>query len=164
MNSPNISQEELRKRWEAAIEREAEDKLSKTKQRSFSKERFDWGSSTSPMSKLQGYILISLALFILLLLGWSILRPHPKYEYKVVGVQAQFLKNSTERLNEIGPTEIGIKDDELTVLGLEGWELVDTILEIETTHPNYGNSSYVTGLQPNVRPQRALLIFRRISN
>jgi len=40
-------------------------------------------------------------------------------------------------------------------------ELVDSYLEMETVHPNFGDSRYVTGLQPNVRPQRLVLIFER---
>jgi hypothetical protein len=32
---------------------------------------------------------------------------------------------------------------------------------METAHPNFGNSEYVTGLQPNIRPQRVVLVLRR---
>ena len=31
----------------------------------------------------------------------------------------------------------------------------------ETPHPNFGNSDYVTGLQPNMRPGSVTLLFKR---
>lgn len=58
-------------------------------------------------------------------------------------------------------TSVTPSQDELSKLGAEGWELVGSYLEMETAFPNFGNAGYVTGLQPNVRPQRAVLIFRR---
>lgn len=45
--------------------------------------------------------------------------------------------------------------------GKEEWELVDTYLEMETVRTNYGNDKYVTGLQPNVRTQILVMIFKR---
>lgn len=46
-------------------------------------------------------------------------------------------------------------------MGQEHWELVGSYLENETAYPNFGNSEYVTGIQPNVRPQKLVLIFKR---
>jgi hypothetical protein len=46
-------------------------------------------------------------------------------------------------------------------LGSEGWELVGVFLEHETAHPNFGSEGLVTGLQPNVRPQKLVCIFKR---
>jgi hypothetical protein len=43
----------------------------------------------------------------------------------------------------------------MTLLGIVG-----SYLEIETAYPNFGDSKYVTGLQPNVRPQRLVLVLR----
>jgi hypothetical protein len=40
--------------------------------------------------------------------------------------------------------------------------LATSYLEMETSHPNFGNDTYVTGLQANIRPQRAILIFKRV--
>ncbi|MFK7604163.1 hypothetical protein ACI3L1_18360 [Deinococcus sp. SM5_A1] len=58
--------------------------------------------------------------------------------------------------------DIELDDAQLAALGLQGWELVSTITELETTHPNFGNSQYVTGLQPNIRADRAVLVFKRL--
>jgi hypothetical protein len=52
-------------------------------------------------------------------------------------------------------------DYSLTALGQEGWELVSSYLEMETAFPNFGDKQYVSGIQPNVRPQRLVLIFKR---
>lgn len=52
-------------------------------------------------------------------------------------------------------------DAAMNALGAQGWELVTSYLEMETAWTNFGSSRYVTGLQPNVRPQRVVLLFRR---
>lgn len=59
-------------------------------------------------------------------------------------------------------SNIIIPESKLNELGAEGWELVSTSLEMETAYPNFGDSRYVTGLQPNVRPQSLICIFKRI--
>ena len=51
--------------------------------------------------------------------------------------------------------------DSLNALGKDGWELVSAYETTETVHPNFGNSEYVTGLQPNVRTSEINLIFKR---
>lgn len=82
-----------------------------------------------------------------------------RYEYKVVNVVADGGDRQGDdalKLATATPSE-----PELTRLGSAGWELVGTYLELETAYPNFGDSKYVTGLQPNVRPQRAVLILRR---
>jgi hypothetical protein len=129
-----------------------------------SKTESPMGEQASSMSRLQGYILIGLAAGTLILVGWFVFHPAPKYAYKVINVQAQFSKQGTnpvgssaENNAKLNGTNVNLSDDELTLLGKEGWQLVDTILEMETTHPNYGSTEYVTGLQPNIRPQRAII-------
>ena len=52
-------------------------------------------------------------------------------------------------------------DQQLSAAGLEGWEVVSVALEMETAWPNFGKDDYVTGLQPNMRPQSLLVILRR---
>ncbi len=52
-------------------------------------------------------------------------------------------------------------DSLLNVYGSQGWELVNTYVEIETAHPNFGNDEYVTGLQPNVRTNNIVFIFKK---
>lgn len=82
-----------------------------------------------------------------------------KWEYKIVGVSSE----GSERVGaEAGkPSTIVIDEAEFAKLGSEGWELVTSYLEMETAYFNFGNSQYVTGIQPNVRPQRLVLIFKR---
>ncbi|MDO5396047.1 MAG: DUF4177 domain-containing protein [Bacteroidales bacterium] len=50
---------------------------------------------------------------------------------------------------------------QLNRLGEKGWELVDVYTEIETVHPNFGNSEYVTGLRPNSRTAVVNFVFKR---
>jgi hypothetical protein len=111
------------------------------------------------MTKPQGYILIGLFIVGLALLSWSIFKPQAKYEYKITS----FLTESNDRTGEGALKFATVKLDEGQVasMGLEGWELAGTFLEMETAYPNFGRSEYVTGLQPNIRPQRAILIFKR---
>ena len=111
------------------------------------------------MTKVQGYVLIGL---VVLGLGASLaprIGPAPKWEYKVVAI-------GTEGLDRVDkgaalPHTIQIGADSLREYGDQGWELVGSFLEMETAFPNFGRGEYVTGLQPNVRPQRLVLIFKR---
>jgi hypothetical protein len=119
-------------------------------------------SSPRFATQTQGYIVIGLIAIAIILLAWIMFKSmrQPKYAYKAISVQAQFAKSGAAD-SDLNTTTVGIKDEELSILGSEGWELVGTFLEMETTHPNYGNSSYVMGLQPNVRPQKAVMIFKK---
>ena len=86
-------------------------------------------------------------------------RARAAWEYKVVSVpSADGERTGTGALR---PASIDLVENQLNDLGHEGWELVATFLEMETAFPNFGRDDYVTGLQPNVRPQRAVLIFKR---
>ncbi len=111
------------------------------------------------MTKSQGYILIALISIGLVLLTWTTFKQQPKYEYKVV----EFMTESNDRTGEgaLRFTSIKVDEQQIASMGAEGWELVGTFLEMETAYPNFGRSEYVTGLQPNIRPQRAVLIFKR---
>lgn len=84
------------------------------------------------------------------------------WEYKTVSVLADLPRNAI-RQNEqaLAFKVIPDLDPILREPGQEGWELVATIVEHETSHPNFGKEDYVTGLQPNIRPQRLLCIFKR---
>jgi hypothetical protein len=81
------------------------------------------------------------------------------WEYKVVSVMAEGHDRTGEGSMRYASVKPGEK--ELGKLGGEGWELVSSYLEMETSYPNFGKEAYVTGIQPNVRPQRAVLLFRR---
>ncbi len=83
----------------------------------------------------------------------------PKWEYKVVYVLNEgYNRTGSEALkySTVTPDEAS-----LNKLGDDGWELVSSYLEMETAYPNFGSSDYVTGIQPNIRPQRVVLIFKR---
>lgn len=82
-----------------------------------------------------------------------------KWEYKVVYLESTEIEEYIE--SDFNPKEVKLHESMINSYGENGWELVDTYLEMETSHPNYGNSDYVTGLQPNVRPQRLVLIFKK---
>ncbi len=78
---------------------------------------------------------------------------------------------TTLTLNNSGNSRIGdgsekyetiqFNQSEVNRLGDDGWELVSSYLEMETAFVNFGNEKYVTGLQPNTRPQRLICIFKR---
>lgn len=76
------------------------------------------------------------------------------WEYKIVKVAG-----------EVGtifsPRSFNDPTGQLNNLGKEGWELVSTYTEEETVHPNFGNSEYVTGLQPNNRTAVVNFVFKR---
>lgn len=81
--------------------------------------------------------------------------PPDRWEYMSLPVAA------TGAFSDVGDADIAPDVSELDALGQAGWELVDVITEVETVHPNFGSSQYVTGLQPNTRADRAVLLFKR---
>jgi hypothetical protein len=113
----------------------------------------------NPITKAQGFVLIGLLSAGLLLLLWIGFRPQPKYEYKVIDIVAQ--NNDRSGDGALKFNTINVDEGQLASMGVQGWELVGTFLEMETAYPNFGKSEYVTGLQPNVRPQRVVLIFKK---
>lgn len=82
----------------------------------------------------------------------------PRYEYKVLTVAA----DASDRTGEgaLKPAGVTLDERELSKLGGQGWDVVASFLELETAFPNFGDAKYVTGLQPNVRPQRVVLVLR----
>ncbi len=82
------------------------------------------------------------------------------WEYKVVRILPMD-DNARTGPNAISVKIISISERELNKLGSEGWELVDSYLEMETAYPNFGKEEYHTGIKINVRPQLAVLIFKR---
>src|SRR5690242_5123402 len=100
-------------------------------------------------------------LFVPLLLLAAACSGSPRWEYKVVSVSAEGhdrTGKSAGKYASVTPT-----NDDLNALGAEGWDMVSSYLEMETAWINFGNDSYVTGLQPNVRPQRVVFIFKRLA-
>jgi hypothetical protein len=82
----------------------------------------------------------------------------PTYEYKIIAVASGGERTGDDAMKF---TSVTPDEHELSKLGSLGWEVVSTYLEMETAFPNFGNAGYVTGLQPNVRPQRLVMILRR---
>lgn len=80
-----------------------------------------------------------------------------KWEYKTI----VFKGNEQDALEKFVSKKISISNTSLNSLGDEGWELVDVFEETETVHPNFGNSEYVTGIQPNVRTSEISFVFKR---
>ena len=111
------------------------------------------------ITKMQGTILIILFLVGLGAPFWVILKPTPKWEYETAEVLAQAGSITSADFSYKTVPEISSK---LNTMGSLGWELVGVFLEQETAHPNFGaNKEVVTGLRPNIRPQKLVLIFKR---
>lgn len=103
-------------------------------------------------------IIILLILIEITIVGST--EPTQKWVYKVVKYHS-IENNERTGSGAFKYNTIDIPQEELNALGSEGWELVTSYLEMETAYPNFGNEEYVTGIQPNVRPQCVVLIFRR---
>lgn len=85
------------------------------------------------------------------------------WEYKVLYVPVSPLLERTGE-GSLNSTAIVLDEAQLNLLGADRWELTSTLLEHETSFPNLSdNQKYVTGLQANIRPKRAILFFRRSS-
>ncbi len=84
------------------------------------------------------------------------------WEYKVLKIAAGTspwqVKSMSER-ERAGIIEI--RESTLNRLGLEGYELISSVVEFETVWPNFGDREYVTGLQPNVRTSAVVMTFKR---
>jgi len=102
---------------------------------------------------------IALFIFLILILHYPS-NPTTLWEYKTIRIYGSGY--SREGSEAFRYSSIFVSEDELNKLGNEGWELVSTVLEMETAFPNFGNSSYVAGIQPNIRPQCLICVFKRV--
>jgi hypothetical protein len=118
------------------------------------------GASASGVTRLQGHFIIGLLCIGLGLPFWNALKPVPHWEYKKVVVLTSGLSDRTG-VGALSNSSISLDDNMFESLGADGWELAGSYLEMETAFPNFGRSDLVTGLQPNIRPQRLVLIFKR---
>jgi hypothetical protein len=115
------------------------------------------------ITKGQGTVLI-----ILLLIGigapfWVFLKPTPNWEYQTVEILAGSSSTASisDNYGKLAYKTIPEFSTRLDSMGSQGWELVSSFLEHETAHPNFGDEDYVSGIQPNMRPQKLVLIFKR---
>jgi hypothetical protein len=84
------------------------------------------------------------------------------WEYRVVSVSPDVANDrGTTTAGGLAQNQITVSATQLNTLGLQGWELAGSYLEMETAFPNFGSADYVTGLRDNVRPQRLVLILKR---
>jgi hypothetical protein len=101
----------------------------------------------------------SLLLLLILILHFPS-KPKPiNWEYKTLKFYSQGYDRTGSEAGKFA--SIMVSEEKLNELGTDGWELVSSALEMETSYPNFGNPSYVTGLQPNVRPQALICIFKK---
>lgn len=93
-----------------------------------------------------------------------------KWEYKTVyydavkidGLDKSYAKGSEFFKRTVSSTSVVPSDSTLNKFGVEGWEIATSYLEMETVFPNLlASGDGVNGLQPNTRPQRLVIIFKR---
>lgn len=80
--------------------------------------------------------------------------PPTLWRYKTIAIPAKYGSDTSTR-------EISLDMPELISLGSQGWEVAGLWLEKETVYPNFGKSDYVTGIQPNIRPSRLVILFKQ---
>ena len=154
-----VTSDEVEEKIEAAQEAEA-DSISQT------------DNEPKPVMKNKGIstkvfvvfssVICGLMIVLIALISVNIVHK-PEYEYCV---KQYFPEESHERTGDnfadtAAYTTIAVNNDELNSLGAQGWEIVTSYIETETAWPNFGNNDYVTGLQPNVRPQSLVVILKR---
>ena len=77
-----------------------------------------------------------------------------EWEYRVMEFPAKpGDKNATRTVD--------LDIEELQMAGKNGWEIAGQWLEHETVFPNFGKDEFVTGLQPNFRPSKLLILLKR---
>ncbi len=94
--------------------------------------------------------------FFIAILGLALTSCTSNWEYKIVKV-----KGAEKEASKFDPNKFEVSDESLNLFGKDGWELVDIYETTETVHPNFGNSEYVTGMQPNVRTAEINFVFKR---
>ncbi|MDP6944016.1 MAG: DUF4177 domain-containing protein [Myxococcota bacterium] len=81
------------------------------------------------------------------------------WEYKVVRMMTE--GNERQGIQAVKYSSIQLDEAQIERMGAEGWELTGIYVENETAFPNFGKEEYVTGIRVNVRPQMAVLLFKR---
>jgi len=98
------------------------------------------------------YAAVGVLLFVILA-GTSLSGGLRVYDYKVVELQAVNPEHAEGGLN--------IDSSALQKLGRQGWELVGTVTDVETSFPNFGNEEYHTGIKSNTHTRTAFLLFKK---
>jgi hypothetical protein len=114
-------------------------------------------------TRAQGYAVIALLCIGLCFPFLSFLKPDPpdpQWEYKKL-VFLTDKRHDRTGFGALSYSSIQLDESRLESMGSKGWELATSYLEMETAFPNFGKEDYVTGLQPNIRPQSLVLIFKR---
>jgi hypothetical protein len=114
-------------------------------------------------TRAQGYAVIALLCIGLCFPFLSFLKPDPpdpQWRYKKLVFLTEERHDRTG-FGALSYSSIELDESLLESMGSKGWELATSYLEMETAFPNFGKGDYVTGLQPNIRPQRLVLIFKR---
>lgn len=95
-----------------------------------------------------------LFMILALVLTMSACSMKSNWEYKIVTIEAK-------SESDFAPNTFSISSEDLNLFGMEGWELVDVYTTLETVHPNFGNSEYVTGIRENTRTESVNYVFKR---
>ena len=115
---------------------------------------------------------LSLRSILILVIIFTSCQNKIKWEYKTVYYDAEkiqsldksYVKGSEFFKRTISSSTILPSDSSLNKFGIDGWEIATSYLETETVFPNLlASENGVSGLQPNIRPQRLVLIFKRPS-
>lgn len=106
------------------------------------------------------YRLNVLCISLCLLLITACSQKNKTWEYKILSVGSE--GHSRDGIEAGKFASISPSENEFNALGKQGWELVGSYLEMETAWVNFGREEYTTGLQPNIRPQRVVFIFKRL--
>ena len=115
---------------------------------------------------------LSFLSILILVIIFSSCQNKIKWEYKTVyfdaekiqAVDKSYSKGADFFKRTISSSTVLPSDSSLNKFGIDGWEIATSYLEMETVFPNLlASGDGVNGLQPNVRPQRLVVIFKRPS-
>lgn len=122
-------------------------------------QQYQQGNGNSSQTPLILILVLLLIGVILAGLSFFHIKPRTQFEYK----QISFLAGNNDRtgVGALKYASIKYEQSVLDKMGIEGWEMVGCYLEMETAFPNFGRDDLVTGIQPNIRPQCLVLIFKR---
>jgi hypothetical protein len=112
-----------------------------------------------PATRFQAAIIILLLLIALGFPYLGVLRPVPRWEYKKVVFPSEY--NDRIGSGALRYSTISVDETLLDLMGREGWEMTGSYLEMETAFPNLGDEDSVDGIQPNIRPQSLVVLFKR---